>query len=218
MKFIDLTGQRFGKLVVLHRVNRGNTSKTEWLCKCDCGNESIVRSSNLRDGHIRSCGCLISETNRKHGQWNTRLYRIYYAMKQRTQNPNSVHYKYYGAIGVRVCPEWDQSFEAFYNWAIQNGYDDQLSIDRIDPSGDYEPTNCRWADKTTQSFNRKLGTDNASGQTGVSLRKDTGKYQAYISKNGKRKVLGSFSTFDEAVQARKNAEKELYKTEEVCYG
>lgn len=215
MKLIDLTGQRFGKLVVLHRVDRGNKAKVEWLCKCDCGNESIVRGSNLRNGHIRSCGCLISETNRKHGQWDTRIYRIYYAMKQRAQNPNSPHYKYYGALGIKVCDEWDKSFEAFYNWAIQNGYSDDLSIDRIDPNGDYEPSNCRWADKVTQSFNRKTGADNTTGHTGVSLRKDTGKYQAYISKGGRRKVLGSYETLDAAVQAREKAENELYKTEVV---
>lgn len=114
-----------------------------------------------------------------------------------------------------MCEEWDKSFEAFYNWAIQNGYSDDLSIDRIDPNGDYEPSNCRWADKVTQSFNRKTGADNTTGHTGVSLRKDTGKYQAYISKGGRRKVLGSYETLDAAVQAREKAENELYKTEVV---
>lgn len=208
-KFIDLTGQRFGKLVVLERA-KGNSKQINWLCKCDCGRTTVVQGSNLKNGHIRSCGCLISESNTKHGQWNTRLYRIYHAMKQRCYNPNSAPYPFYGGRGITVCSEWLNDFQAFYDWAMSNGYRDDLSIDRIDVDGNYEPGNCRWTIKTLQSFNRRKGKDNHSGVVGVSLRKDTGKYTAYISKGGKRRVLGSFSTLEEAIAARKRAEKELY--------
>lgn len=209
MKFIDLTGNRFGKLVVLERVYRGK-KKVEWLCKCDCGNNTIVQGSNLKNGHIRSCGCQIVESNTKHNQWNTRIYRIYYAMKERCNNPKSKQYEYYGGNGICVCSEWENSFEAFYKWAVSNGYDNNLTIDRINPKGNYEPSNCRWATRATQSFNRRISKDNTSGYTGISRRKDTGKYQAYISKNGKRYVLGCFDTFEDAVIARQNAEKEYY--------
>lgn len=208
MRFIDLTGKRFGKLVVLERVKRSR--KTEWRCKCDCGNETIVQAANLKNGHIRSCGCMISESNTKHGKWNTRIYRIYHSMKQRCNNPNSAHYEYYGGRGIKVCSEWQDDFQTFYDWAMSHGYSDDLSIDRIDVNGNYEPSNCRWATKTTQSFNRKKGKDNHSGVVGVSLRKDTGKYQAYISKAGKRYMLGNFDTLKEAVEARQKAEKEHY--------
>lgn len=208
MNFIDLTGKRFGKLLVINRVD--GDGKVKWLCECACGNRAIVQSCNLQNGHSKSCGCGIAESNTKHGQWNTRLYRIYYAMKQRCNNPNNANYEYYGGIGIKVCPEWEKDFQNFYDWAVTHGYSDELSIDRINPDGDYEPANCRWADKTTQSFNRKKGKSNTTGYTGISKRKDTGKFQAYISKGGKRKMLGNFETLEEAVEAREKAEKEYY--------
>lgn len=208
-KFIDLTGKRFGKLTVIQRVqNKGN--KVNWLCQCDCGNTTIVQGSNLKNGHIRSCGCLISETNTKHGKWNSRIYRIYHAMKQRCYNSSSEHYDCYGGRGISICPEWLHDFQAFYNWAMSHGYSDELSIDRIDVNGNYEPGNCRWAEPSLQTFNQRTRKNNHSGMVGVSLRKDTGKYQAYISKKGKRQMLGCFDTLEEAIAARKQAEQELY--------
>lgn len=208
MKFIDLTGKRYGKLTVLERVQ--TSKKTKWKCKCDCGNEVVVASDNLRSGHSRSCGCLKLEEVTKHGQWNTRIYRIYYAMKQRCNNPKCAAYGYYGGRGIKVCIEWENDFQTFYNWAMSHGYADDLSIDRIDVNGNYEPSNCRWATATEQSFNKTKGKDNSLGIVGVSRRKDTGKYMAYISKEGKRHRLGDFETLEEAVRAREEAEKKYY--------
>lgn len=206
--FIDLTGKRFGKLTVLHRGVNGK--KVQWVCKCDCGKVTTVQGINLTNGHTRSCGCLISESNTKHGQWNTRLYRIYHAMKQRCYNSNCAPFPHYGGRGITICPEWKNDFQAFHDWAMSHGYSDELTIDRIDVNGNYEPGNCRWTTKTWQSFNRGKGKDNSSGIVGVSFRKDTGKYMAYISKAGKRRVLGNCDTLEEAASARKQAEQELY--------
>lgn len=207
-KFKDLTGQRFDKLLVIKQID--SDKRTQWLCKCDCGNVTVVQSCNLLSGHSKSCGCGIIEANTRHGHWNERVYRIYYAMKERCYNPNACGYEYYGAIGISVCDEWRKDFQTFYNWAMSHGYSDELSIDRIDPNGNYEPLNCRWADKTTQSYNQKKRVDNTSGYKGISYRKDTKKYIAYINKAGKRYRLGNFSTLEEAIKAREKAEKKYY--------
>lgn len=151
----DLTGQRFGKLTIIKRAtNKGK--ETAWECLCDCGNVCHVSVANLRSG-TKSCGCLRHEgRNAKHGKCNTRLYTIWSSMKERCFNKNSYAYKWYGMKGIIVCDEWrgENGFENFYNWAMQNGYKQGLSIDRIDVYGNYEPSNCRWADMITQANNK----------------------------------------------------------------
>ena len=153
-KFKDLTGEKYGYLTVLRRLNYSETGHTYlWECKCDCGNITIVRGGNLRTGHTISCGC--KKGLIKHSKANTRLYCIYKNMKQRCNNPNNVWYKNYGARGIKICDEWLNDFNTFYNWAISNGYEDSLSLDRIDVNGDYEPFNCRWATKLIQQNNMR---------------------------------------------------------------
>ena len=145
----DLTGLRYGRLVAIERAPNSKSGRTVWKCRCDCGNEKCVLETALQQGLTKSCGCL------RPGLRNTRLYSIWSHMKQRCENPNSNRFCYYGARGIVVCSEWKDDFLAFYQWAMNNGYDDALSIDRIDTNGNYEPSNCRWATATMQNRNRR---------------------------------------------------------------
>lgn len=147
-KIIDLTGMVFDRLSVVS-LNRSG-SKTYWNCLCICGRTKSVRSDSLRDGSIRSCGCLLRETASKSLSkhrftcTNKRLYYMWWAMVDRCRNPKVKMYKHYGGRGIKVCPEWEKDCKVFIDWALANGYSDKLSIDRIDNNGNYEPNNCRF--------------------------------------------------------------------------
>lgn len=162
----DLTGQRFGRLVVIRREGSTQRGQAIWQCQCDCGCKTVVEGYALRSGNTKSCGCLhkelLSSRNRKHGKRHTRLYGVWLGMKERCYNPDHNRYQGYGGRGVTVCDEWFKSFQSFYDWAMANGYDEnapygQCTIDRIDVDGNYCPKNCRWVDLITQRNNR---TDN----------------------------------------------------------
>lgn len=153
----DISGQKFGRLTVIRYAGKSQSNQTMWECQCECGNTITAQAQNLKNGHTKSCGCynieLTSKRNRTHGETRTRLYNIWHDMCYRCYGEKHHSYYLYGAKGITVCDEWKNSFEKFRDWALQNGYADNLSIDRIDSTGNYEPSNCRWATDLVQANN-----------------------------------------------------------------
>ena len=150
----NLSGQRFGRLKVVccveDKVYPSGVRVVQWLCRCDCGNECIAKTRDLKNMNKKSCGCLQNKKTKS----RERARHIWYNMKDRCLNEKHERYNSYGGRGIKVCDEWLE-FESFYEWSIENGYNDTLTIDRIDVNGNYEPNNCRWVDMKTQQNNTR---------------------------------------------------------------
>lgn len=168
----NLVGQKFGRLMVVEKVKgkmlKSGYEQQTYRCVCDCGNETILPYSALMTGNTTSCGCYAKELSgkihRTHGKSHTKLYDVWKEMRYRCSKPTDISYKYYGLKGIKVCDEWDNDYQSFYDWAVNNGYKEGLEIDRIDTYGDYCPTNCRWTNRKEQmnntTFNKSITINN----------------------------------------------------------
>lgn len=200
----DLTGQRFGRLLVLRKSDEYIQKKSTlimWHCICDCCNEVDVRSQDLKNGKTQSCGCLHKDIISTHGLSRNRLYQIWIDMRSRCNNKKLKCYHNYGGRGIKVCEEWND-YQNFYNWSINNGYKDELTIDRINVNGNYEPSNCKWATKIEQENNRRnnrYSTYKGERITISDFERVTGITRTYIVTR-----LNSGKTFDEIEIEYKN--------------
>jgi len=149
-RFIDMTGQRFGQLIVIKKISYDSTQGIHWECQCDCGTIKIIRSDHLRKGLIKSCGCL----RRTHGDSNSVEWNIWRYMKDRCTNPKCTNWKNYGGRGIKVCNEWLNDYSAFLSH-VGRRPSSEHSLDRINNDRNYEPGNVRWAMKWEQNSNRR---------------------------------------------------------------
>lgn len=207
----DITGQKFGRWLVLGKSTA--IGRTKMICVCDCGTKREVDRSNLVGGLTKSCGCLHNELlvaiSKTHGASSTAMYRLYRSMVSRCTNKNVQAYKRYGGRGIYVDPRWlgKNGFETFVKHMGDRPSPD-MTLDRIDNDGPYSPENCRWATKVDQARNKSARSSSKTGVAGVTI--DDGKFVVRIGVNGSSINVGTFCTLDEAVAARRKAELDMW--------
>ena len=215
-RVIDVTGNRYGRLLVISFVS-SSKSGSKWLCLCDCGTKKVVSGAHMKNGSIKSCGCLrkerVLESLRKYkvnggNRQKDPRYKRYYAMLARcdAQLATGKGKLNYQSKGIEVCPEWKESFDNFCR--DMGDCPEGFELDRIDNTKGYSPDNCRWVERSVNQFNKRLSKKNTTGVTGVSPFGK--KWRATISQYGKHIHLGIFDVLDQAVEARKAAEIEYY--------
>ena len=216
-KKLNLVGEVYGRLTVLEEAEKIK-GRVAWLCQCECGTLTVVKSKYLRNQDTKSCGCLEKEAKQSfgktakttHSMTNTKEYKCWAAIKQRCYNPSNKAYVNYGERGITMCNEWKDDFEAFYNY-VGKAPCSSASIDRIDNNGKYEPGNVRWvANQSIQCINKRTAKNNTSGVKGVYWVKSQNLWKATIFSKGKEIYLGSYKNIDDAINARKEAEIKYY--------
>lgn len=206
---VNMAGQRFGILTVLHRHGSNHQAQATWLCRCECGAETTVSGADLRKGDYSSCGCksnkVIHGCARKSGRSSE--YGAWGDMIQRCYNPKASNYPDYGGRGIAVCDRWRHDAAAFL--ADMGPRPPRHSLDRIDVNGHYEPGNCRWTEQDIQNHNKRPASN--TGVLGVTRDKASGRYQWSAKRYGKR-LVGYSKTLSEAIAARAFAVEQLYPT------
>lgn len=201
-KLVDRTGQIFGRLTVFERAGTDQNKKVLWKCRCVCGNQINVPSGSLVTGNTTSCGCYLKERITKHGGWKKSSYNTWRAMVRRCTVTTDKDYPRYGGKGISVCPEW----LIYTQFASDMGEpEDAQTLDRIDPNGNYNKENCRWATPTIQARNIRVPKTNTSGVTGVTSVYNN-KWIAHVTVKKKRYYSAVKNTIEEAAAARKELE------------
>lgn len=202
-KFVDRSGQRFGRLLVTEEAGRNALKKVLWKCICDCGAQLVVPSGSLVTGNTTSCGCALKDAITKHGGFGKSSYNTWRAMMRRCNNPNDKDYKRYGALGVKVCEQWHDYLQFEKDMGEPSGDE---TLDRINVYGNYEPSNCRWAGVETQNRNVRVRSNSKTGVIGV-VKTLSGTYMAKITVAKKSFYSKCFNTVEEAAVARKELER-----------
>ena len=218
-------GEQYGNLKIIadggyQKCGNKNRYRKYVICECQCRNKTICtyKLTDVINGYVQSCGCY-KRNPKKHGKTGSRLYKIYYGIIRRCTNPNSKYYDRYGGRGIYVCDEWlekgknNPGFMNFYNWAINNGYSNNLTLDRIDNDGPYAPWNCRWANNYVQASNKRNNSYIWDGEALLTYSEFSRKYNVPIPY-----ITGKIShgwTFDAVVYAAKHKELGIRKSSRV---
>lgn len=190
----DLKGMRFGRLTVVCKgvdyfTNNGHKFSM-FICKCDCGSVKAVRRNSLVSNRTKSCGCLHIESISSHNKSKTRMYKAWGNMKDRCYNHKHPDFKNWGGRGIAVCDSWRLDFDKFYSWAVKNGYNDSLEIDRINNSKGYDENNCRWTTRQINTINQRIQSNNKTGYRGVEFHKISRKYRSRVVCKRKEHYVG----------------------------